>query len=52
MARKTKIDPRDAQWPPLGVRDLPPETSARPETVRLNSLADKLRAAIAGTRRR
>ena len=45
MAKKIKIDPRDTQWPPLGVSDLAPDASARPEAVRINSLADRLRAA-------
>jgi hypothetical protein len=45
MAKKTKIDPRDTRWPPLGVSDLAPDAPARPESLRINSLADKLRAA-------
>lgn len=38
--------PKDSQWPPLGVRDLKPDAPAKPETVKINSLGDKLKKII------
>lgn len=37
----SKRQPKDVQWPPLGVRDLKPETPAAREVVRFGTVRAK-----------
>lgn len=46
MRKNAKNPSKDTLWPPLGVRDLPPEVPARREVVRINTIADKLAEAL------
>jgi len=46
MSKNVQKQLKDALWPPLNVRDLPPEVPARRENMRINTLADGLARAL------